>query len=249
MATAWSFPLADALMVGQDISFVLLIGFAAARIFEAGKEFAAGIVASLLAIKPTYLLPAGIVFLVKSRRGLWGFLTGTAAQVAISFAVGGAVWPWDYLTILRNPLVDPEPGRMLNLRAMAFAFSLPAPVWVIGAVAIYLGYCLFCAKLPIWDCMAAGLAVGLIASPHSRIYDGMVLIPLFVRVATRKSSIGWLALLGLTPVLYLVVLMAPRWWVAGGVLAVVASAVAAGCSLYTRARPRQVIVPAAMARP
>ena len=78
LALAFSFPLANALMVGQDISLVLLIVLAAANIFCAGREFLAGLVASLLCIKVTYLPAAGLVFFAKSRRGTLGLLTGIA---------------------------------------------------------------------------------------------------------------------------------------------------------------------------
>jgi hypothetical protein len=83
-----------------------------------------------------------------------------------------------------------------------------------------------------WDCLAAGLAVALIASPHSRTYDGVVLIPLFLAVAAWRPATGWLAFAGLTPVLYLVVLAAPEPWRTAGNVVVAGAVIAAGLRLY-----------------
>lgn len=232
IALAFSFPLADALMVGQDISLVLLIVLAAARIYANGREFLAGLIASLLCIKITYLPAAGLVFLAKSRPGAAGFVAGTALQLAVSFAAGGLAWPSGYLAILRSPLLDPEPGRMPNIRAIAAVLSLPAAVYVIVAAALYLGFWFVARRLSVADSLAIALALGLIASPHSKVYDGVVLIPLFARVAALNSCQGAAAFFALTPVLYLMVLMGtPAIMLAGSSL-IVALTLAATLRLY-----------------
>jgi len=228
IALAFSFPLANALMVGQDISLVLLIVLAAAAFFTAGREFLAGFVASLLCIKVTYLPAAGLVFLAKSRRGTAGLLTGAALQLAVSFAVGGAHWPSEYLAILRSPQLDLEPGRMLNLRAVVYSLSLSPAVYLVVAAALYVGFWFVCRRISVPDGLTLALALGLIASPHSKPYDGVALIPLFVGVAGGKTWTGRAAWFALTPVLYLLVLMGnPPLQLAGSSL-VVACAIAAG---------------------
>ena len=239
IALAFSFPLADALIVGQDIVLVLFIVLAAAALFSRGQDFLAGLVASFLAIKLTYLPGAGIVFLAKSRRGFGGFMAGCVLQLAASFAVGGRSWPSEYLAVLRSPLLDTEPGRMLNIHAVAWSFSLPGAVYIIAAVTLYLGFWFACRKLSVADGLVIALAVGLIASPHSKVYDGVVLIPLFVQVASIKNWPGALACAALTPALYLMVLMGnPRVTLAGSSL-VVAATLAAAVRLYrTRQAPR-----------
>ena len=69
LALAFSFPLAYSFVLGQDIVLVLLIALAAARIYLSQREFAAGLTASLLATKVSYLPAVALVFLAKSRRG------------------------------------------------------------------------------------------------------------------------------------------------------------------------------------
>jgi hypothetical protein len=232
MALAFSFPLADALMVGQDTIFVLLIVLAAARIFSGGREFLAGLIASLLAVKMTWLPAAAMVFLEKSRRGTWGLLTGMAVQLAISFAVGGMGWPAEYLALLRNPLLDPEPGRMLSIRAVAVSLSLPAAVYPVAGVVLYLGFWFACKRLSLADGLTIALALGLIASPHCKVYDAVVLIPLFVKVASLNSWVGVLAYFGLAPVLYVVVLAGPPPILPIGTSLVVVTTLAAAVRLY-----------------
>jgi hypothetical protein len=252
LALAVSFPHADALMVGQDITLVILIVLAATRIFAGGREFLAGVVASLLCIKMTYLPAAGLVFLAKSRQGLMGLLTGTVMQLAISFAVGGADWPSAYLAVLRNPLIEPHPSRMLSIRELVVSLSLPSAVYAVGAIALYAIFWAACKRLSLADGLTLALALGLIAAPHCRIYDGVVLIPLFVKVASLRSWEGVLAYAGLTPVLYIMVLMGnPPVLLAGDAVLIFATLAAALRLSRNQMMPdnRHASVPAAMATP
>jgi len=232
VALAYSFPLADALMIGQDISLVLLIMLASARMFAVGSEFGAGLVASLVGIKMTYLPAVGIAFLVRSRRGLAGFLTGTAIQLGVSYAVGGVGWLGEYLAQLRSPLLDPAPSRMLNLSEAVHGLALPAGVWMLAAIGLYAAFWFACRRISLPEALIVALPLGMIASPHCKIYDAVVLLPLLVRVASRRSPAGLLAILGLTPVLYLMVLMGPPPVVLAGVLVTIAATLAAAWSFY-----------------
>jgi hypothetical protein len=83
IALAFSLPVTYSGVLGQDIALVLLIVLGASRLASARRDFVAGMIASLLAIKPTYLFPAGLVFLARSRRGTFGFAVGTAIQIGI----------------------------------------------------------------------------------------------------------------------------------------------------------------------
>jgi hypothetical protein len=248
IALAFSFPLADDLMVGQDICLVLLIVVAAARIYQDGQEFLAGLVASLLGIKVTYLPAAGIVFLARSRRGTWGFLTGSAIEFVLSFPAGGAGWVSEFLTTLRSPLLDIEPQRMLNIRAVTESLSMPAVVYIVAGAVLYVCFWFACKRLSVTDGLMAALALGLIAAPHSKVYDGVVLIPLLVRAASLYSWEGLLAYLALMPGFYLMVLMGKPPAVLAGSAILVLSAVAATWRQMT-ANNRQVTVPTAMATP
>jgi hypothetical protein len=231
-ALAFSFPVACTLVLGQDTGFVLLIALASARIFAAGRDFAAGLAASLIAIKITYLPAAGLVFLAKSRRGTLGFLTGVAVQLAVSFGVAGAGWPRRYLAVLGNPLLDSEPRRMLSVRAVAAGLALPPVVYVAAALALYLGLWVASRRLSLPDALSLALAVGVIASPHCYIYDAAMLIPLLVRVASPGSRAGLTALIGLTPLPYLALMTDTPELVLAGAAAVIAAVIAAGWGVY-----------------
>jgi len=244
VALAFSFPLANTLMIGQDICFVLLIVLASARIFSSGREFAAGFVASLLCIKVTYLPAAGLVFLAKSHRGLWGFLTGTVVQFAACFAVGGPGWVSDYMVMLRSPLLDPEPGRMPGIRGVVAALALPYWVYAVAALALYFGFWLALRRLSLADGLSLALALGLIAAPHAKVYDGVVLIPMFVRLASLGSRERALAFIGLAPVLYLMVLMGAHPVMLAGSSLIVALSVMATMRLAAK---RETGEPAAVA--
>jgi hypothetical protein len=231
-ALAFSFPVACTLVLGQDTGFVLLIALACARIFAAGRESSAGLAASLIAIKITYLPAAGLVFLAKSRRGTLGFATGVAVQLAVSFGVAGAGWPSRYIALLGNPLLDSEPRRMLSVRAVAAGLALPPVVYVAAAIALYLGLWLASRRLSLPDALSLALAVGVIASPHCYIYDAVVLIPLFLRVAPLGSWAGLAASIALTPLPYLALMTDTPALVLAGAAAVVAAVIAAGWRVY-----------------
>lgn len=65
MAMCWAFPSLSALGVGQDTALWMLSVAVAARLWLTGREFAAGLVASLVACKVSFLSPVGLVFLMR----------------------------------------------------------------------------------------------------------------------------------------------------------------------------------------
>ena len=206
MALSFSLPVTYGMMLGQDIALVLLIVMAAGRLAASGKEFQAGLAASLLFIKPTYLLPAGIVFLARSRRGTCGIILGTAIQLAISFLLEGVRWPSGLLAMLRDSRFDMVIERMLDVRAIAASLHLPAPVYIVASIAL-LGWLWDIARrMDLRDALIAALPLGMIASPHSYVYDAVVLIPLLVRALSDKSQRVLLTMLALTPIPYAILM-------------------------------------------
>jgi hypothetical protein len=206
IALAFSFPAALALVLGTDIAFVLLIALAAARIYSAEREFLAGLAASLLAIKFTYLPAAGVVFLAKSRRGSLGLAMGVAIQMAASFAPQGIGWPWDYLAVLRKSMVAFDARRMPNIRAVVTSLSLPGGICWIGAILLFVWLWRACRRLSLPEALIVALPLGLIASPFCFIYDAVVLIPLLASVASLSSWDGLLAGFLLTPIPWLLLM-------------------------------------------
>jgi Glycosyltransferase family 87 len=242
IAASYSFPVAFTLVLGQDIGFVVLFAMLAARAFTAGREFLAGLAASVIGIKITYLPAAGLVFMAKSRRGTLGFLTGIVIQLAVSFALEGGGWPAEYVSVFTAPAIvlDPEPRRMPSIRAIAAGLSLPAGVWLIGAIALYLAFWWVCRRLSAADALIVALPIGLIASPHCYVYDAVVLIPLFVRCVSFDAWEGFLAYIGLSPVPYLLLLSQHASYLLTGSLMVVTATLAATICLYRHSEPRCV---------
>jgi hypothetical protein len=200
------------LLLGQDIGLVVLAGLAAARVFKdgsAGREVLAGLVASVVAIKITYLPAVGLVFLARSRRGSVGLAVGLAIQVAVSFAFEGVGWPSEYQALLRKSLQVFNVHDMPNFRAVVMAMSLPGALYLVGAIPILGWLWVACRRLRLPEALVLALALGMIASPYGFVYDAVVTIPLAVSVASVESWDGLLAGAVLTPIPWLL-LMTPN---------------------------------------
>jgi hypothetical protein len=129
---------------------------------------------------------------------------------------------------------------MLSVRAVAAGLSLPAGAFIVASVALYLAFWFISKRLSVADALILALPVALIASPHCYIYDAVVLVPLLARTASPDGWGGRLALIGLTPLPYLLVLSsAPPLLLAGSVTVVVSTVAAALRLLEMReAKPR-----------
>lgn len=227
IALAFSFPVALTFVLGQDIGFVVLIALAAARIYSMEREFLAGLVASLLAIKLTYLPAASLVFLTKSRRGSMGMAVGIALQLAVSFAIGGIGWPSEYLAMLRTSLHVFDPRNMPNMRALITSLSLPGGAYLAGAIVLLAWLWWACGRLSLPEALIVGLPLGLIASPYCFLYDSVVLVPLLVSVVSLDSWDGLLAGAALTPIPFFLLMVNSSVSLLVGSVLVVASPVAA----------------------
>lgn len=138
-----------------------------------------------------------------------------------------------YASVFMAPAIDldPEPRRMLSIRAVASGLSMPG-AYVIGAIALYVGFWWVCRRLSAADALTVALPIGLIASPHCYVYDAVVLIPLFVRCASLDAWEGVLAYAGLSPVPYLLLLGQHASELLAGSLIVVSATLAATMRLY-----------------
>ena len=240
IALSFSFPLAYTFVLGQDIAFVLLIALAAAYLFSKQREFLAGLVASLVANKLSYLPAVGLVFLAKSRRATFGLALGVALQLAVSFALEGLNWPFDYLELLRHPVFDIEPRRMLNIRAITTSLGMPGAIYLIAGILLYALLWLAARRMTLPNAILIALPIGLIASPHCYVYDAVVLIPLMVTVASSTSWSGTVAMLALTPLPYLALMTEHASFLLAGSSLVVLSTLCAAFSLYARDLPIRI---------
>jgi hypothetical protein len=232
LALSLSFPLAYSLVLGQDICLILLIALASVRLFSQEREFLAGLAASLIAIKISYLPAVGLIFLAKSRRGTVGISVGVFVQIVLSFVLAGPRWPMDYLAILRNPALDPEPRRMPNIRAVMASVSLPMAIAVIASIAVLAALWFVSKRVSFTDSMIAALPATLIVLPHCYVYDAVLLTPLLVVVVSPNSWQGIAALIGLSPLPYLLLLSDSPLALFAGSLSIVLITLAGMYQLY-----------------
>jgi hypothetical protein len=198
LAACWSIPVLVALAMGQDIALMLLIAAAALRIWQSGRPLAAGLAASLLALKVTLLTPVALVFLARSRRGFAGIVAGAAVQFAACFVIQGPGWISQYVAAVRSPLLDQVPARM-----PCFAAFVTGPPLALLALAVYAGIWRIARRQSIATAITAALPLGIVAAPHCYAYDMAAAIPLLAASAGLRSPRAILAALALSPAPYL----------------------------------------------
>ena len=198
LAACWSVPVLMALAMGQDIALMLLIAAVALRLWQCGRPATAGLIASLLALKATLLLPVAIVFAARSRRGLITLLAGAALQFAACFAIQGPGWIQQYPSAIRSPLLDQVPARM-----PCFAAFLAGAPFVVLAAAVYAWIWWIARRETIATAITAALPLGMVAAPHCYTYDMAAAIPLLAAIVGVRSPRGILAALALSPAPYL----------------------------------------------
>ena len=124
-------PLYVAVLVGNDVGLVLGLLGGAVALMEKKRDFAAGLLLSLCAIKfHLFLLLPAALWILGRRRVVAGGAAGGALLTALSFFAQGLAWPRQYLAILRSPTVHPLIERMPNLHGLMLnllpAYELPA---------------------------------------------------------------------------------------------------------------------------
>jgi hypothetical protein len=197
-ACAWFIPLATNFTTGQDVALVLAAFFGAYRLLKSGRDFWAGVVFGLCAVK-FHLFPLLPVLLL--RRRMWHTLLGGAVTGVVFFAASilacGPDWFLHYRTALQDPHMNPHPSNMVNLNGLFHyqaAWTVPATLVVISLCA----YLIWKGSLEV--ALAAVLTGGVLITPHNTISDGTLFLP--VLLVARLSPLGLvrgLALFALTP--------------------------------------------------
>ncbi len=209
-----SLPAFVALLIGEDVTFLLLWIALAVRLEGRQKTFASGLVFSLCAAKfhLFVLLPLWIL-----RQKLWRFAAGLAAGgavlLAISFAAAGRGWPLAYYHLLagQSRAIHPRAAYMPNLHGLFSGWVGSRPLeWlfvalVVAAVWIAVRHTSFQYGL------AAVLAGGLLVSYHAYLDDCVLLLPaaLAVRSSSSFLPLRFFSLVLLIPVTYLLNLVGP----------------------------------------
>jgi hypothetical protein len=197
-ACAWSVPLAATFTVGQDVIFVLVAVLGAYRMLRSGREFAAGVLLGLCAIKfhLFLLLP---VFLLRGR--LWKTVAGGAAVgamwLAMCFAAAGPNWISTYRVALADSRMNPYAYNMVNLRGL-FDYNSPW-IWPAAAVVAALcGYLIWRGSLEV--ALSAVLAGGVLITPHTTLCDATLFLPgLLLARRMEPAAARAVAAFALTP--------------------------------------------------
>jgi hypothetical protein len=188
MACCWSAPLLECFFMGRDVALILMVLAVSMALFFRGRHFAAGCVLSLCLIKYNLFLP--LPFLIAGKR-LWrlggGVLAGGAVLLAVSFAIGGWSWPWQYAAELRMPNTTPSYAGMPNFHGL-FSWShgifLEAAASSLALIAVWL----VSRGADAMRGIAAMLAAGLLVSYHAFFGDAAMTIPVGLYLLGQVSS-------------------------------------------------------------
>jgi hypothetical protein len=203
---AFSIPLLAALCNGQDTPFLLAILGGSVLLTRRKKEFLAGLVLSLCAIKFHLFLFIPILLLVKKRwRILGGAASGTALLAGLGMLVSGVGAIRQYVAVLRDPWINPSAGGMPNLHGLVAVLHGDARLEMLLSAAVLLAFLGIAQRSENYEFLfAASLVCGLLVSFHSGVADDVVLLPVFVMAAAGSASepLRASAALILTPIPY-----------------------------------------------
>lgn len=186
-----SVPLLGNLLNGQDAGIVMTLAGISIVLARRGRDFAAGLVLSLCAIKfHLFVLAPLAIVLCRRWNILKGGLAGGAVLALASFLADGLDWPLRYFALVTNPELHPGPDHMPTLRGLVFGFAgdnrplelaLTAPVvalfaWLARRIGDY------------EIVFALSLAGGLLVCHHAYIQDCTLLLLVAALLVTAGAS-------------------------------------------------------------
>jgi hypothetical protein len=190
MALCWSMPLLWCLCMGRDLVALMPVLAVSLALLFRGKHFAAGCVLSLCLIK--YNLFLTIPLLIVGKR-LWrfggGMVAGGAALLAISFAVAGSSWPWQYVAVLRLPATTPRLAAMPNLHGLFSSLPPSALLEAAGTCMVLTAAWLVIRSGDIARAVSATLISGLLISYHAFFGDTLILLPACLLLLNAAPSV------------------------------------------------------------
>jgi hypothetical protein len=207
---------------GQDAASVAAMAGLAYLLAERRRDFSAGLLLSLCAIKFHLLVLLPIALVAQRRwRILGGGAAGGAVWLAACFLTGGLDWPRRYLDLLSNPVLHPSPELMPS-------FHNAVDAWRLG-LGVEIGIGLVVAALVGWTAHRSNfatayglaLAAGPLVCHHSYSHDLTLLIPaaaIFVIGDAPKLPRSLSFLAALPPVCFLALVGRPYSFVITGFL-------------------------------
>jgi len=207
----FSLPVISNLINGQDLAIIILLITCALLQFEKRQDFVGGLLLSLCAIKFHLFLLVPLVPLIHRR---WKILAGGGAGIvgliALSYLGQGRHWVSEYLAVLHNPILNPDPDIMPNLHG---AFATLG-----GSRTMEFGACAVVAALVAWlawrerdfeVAFAYALMGSLLVSFHAYVHDAMTLLPVLVILMTRLTPnvVRHLMVISVLPPVYLMLVV------------------------------------------
>jgi hypothetical protein len=201
---AMGLPLIVTLASGQDTGFVLAILGGAILLLRAGRDFAAGLLLTLLAIKFHLFLFLPLALLVHRR---WRVLAGGALGSFGLLLIRVDLIP-EYWRVLRDPWIHYSATHMPNLHGLVT--NLGGGVWLEGILIgiLGIGFVWFGLKTKQFEAvLGLSLLCGMLVSYHSGIADDVVLYGAFVLLPMTRAM-GFAAL---SPIGFVCVMLGPPY--------------------------------------
>ena len=255
---ALSIPAISHMINGQDVTSLLLFCTLSLLLSRRQRDFAAGLVFALCAIK-FHLFIFVPLAIVAHRR--WRLFAGAAVGEIILFLIGLAGGGWlvflSLIALLRHPENHPYPELMPNLRGMVYALNggpntplLVAIYLLVGTTAAYL----------VWNArtyeksFGYALMAGLVINFHAYIQDPMLLLLCCALLFDGEETLVFRSVMQLLlfPVVYLLLLWQPPFSGLYGLLIIAAFAVALRDQLQaapTALRGFRTLIPCAASLP
>ncbi len=212
---AISIPFTATLMAGQDASFMMAILGGSILLTRKNRDFAAGLVLSLLAYKFHLFLFIPLLLVIKKRwRMVGGGLSGIAALAALGMIVNGFASTREWINVLRNPWINPDASGMPNLHGLVTILNGDMRLEGVLIGVVTLAFLWMTLHTDNYELLfAACLVCGLLVSYHSMLDDDLMLFPVMILVlkSSRLVPLRAATALILTPIPYFVVLAGPPY--------------------------------------
>ena len=212
--TAMSVPLLESFCIAQDSPLLLPIVGVSVLLSRRGRQFAAGAVLALCAIKFHLFLFVPLLVLVKKKwRMAAGGVAGLAALAVLGAAVNGidAVSRW--LKVMRDPWINPASRIMPNLHGLVAAAQGGVVMEAVLVIAVVAAFLWLAFRTDNYELLlGVALVSSQLTSYHSTITDDVLLLAAFVLIygSSNAPVPRILFALALTPVpAFLVVVGAP----------------------------------------
>jgi hypothetical protein len=202
---SFSIPIAALFLQGQDTPFLLAFLGASILLARQKRDFLAGLVLSLCAIKFHLFLFVPLLLLLKNRwRTLAGAASGTGILLLLGSAVAGVKSNGQYVQALRNPWINFSTDMMPNIHGLVNTLHASGPLEIAISCAVVLAFVWTCRKTENYEwLLALSLLCGLLVSYHSGIGDDILLLPVFVlMIASEYKSLRIALAAALSPLPY-----------------------------------------------